>query len=480
MHSPRLFCLISTTALLASCKVGPNYTQPEVGTPSIFRFGSSKGTRSLGDLDWRSVFKDAALRSLIEETLANNLDLRVAATRVLQAQAGVVSARSQFFPTIGAGYDFTHTQVSKNLQLGNVNIPSVFDNEQHSVGISLLQYEADFWGKIRRSNEASRAKLVATQEGQRQVQSGLIAGVATAFVTLREQDLELSIASRTLVARTQSLKLITTRQKGGQSSLTDVKQAEVLVAETEAAMRVIEKQIAQLENQLSYLAGRAPGSIRRSGGLASGIVVPAPAGLPSDLLNRRPDIRVAEQSLIAATAQIGVAKAQLLPSFTLTAGAGLRSKEFGDFFNNPTRLWQIGPGVSVPVFTAGRLMAGLRISQAAREGAEAEYRKIVLQALREVSDALISRQKSAGLTTAQRSVVTARQEALNLIRQSYENGATSYLEVLYNDQQLFGAELSLARAQLQEVTASIELYRSLGGGWDRTSLPLPLAANQLH
>jgi multidrug efflux system outer membrane protein len=194
------------------------------------------------------------------------------------------------------------------------------------------------------------------------------------------------------------------------------------------------------------------------------------------LLNRRPDIRVAEQSLIAATAQIGVSKAQLLPSFTLTAGAGLRSKQFGDLFNNPTRIWQIGPGVSVPVFTAGRLMAGLRSSQAAREGAEAEYRKTVLQALREVSDALISRQKSTGLTTAQRSVVTARQEALSLIRQSYENGATSYLEVLYNDQQLFGAELSLARAQLQEVTASIELYRALGGGWDRASVPPPFAA----
>jgi multidrug efflux system outer membrane protein len=304
------------------------------------------------------------------------------------------------------------------------------------------------------------------------VQVGLIAGIATAYVTLCEQDHELGIARRTLAARTTSLGLITQRQKGGQSPLTDVRQAEVLIAEANAAMRTIEKQIAKLEHQISYLAGRPPGAIRRTRSFDSiQIVSTVPAGLPSDLLQRRPDLRAAEQLLIAATANIGVAQARLLPSFTLTASAGLRSREFSGLFDNPTRIWQLGPAVNVPIFTGGRLMAAIRGSKAARDEAEANYRKTVLQSLREVSDALISRQKSAGVRAAQSQVVQARQSALGLIRERYDNGASAYLEVLYNDQELFAAELSQARARLDEIAATIELYRSLGGGWDKSSIP---------
>lgn len=481
MIRPRIHPVLAALAalLLAGCKIGPNYSRPELGAPSRFRFGSSKAG-GFGDLDWRSVYKDPALRRLIEEALANNLDLKAAAARVLQAQANLAIARSRFFPAIGASYDYSRTEVTPDFNLSNLSagldfstaLSGGFDIEQHNLGVSLLQYEVDFWGKIRRASEAARARLLATEEARRMVQVGLIASIATAYIALREQDHELDISRRTLDARKKSLDLIDTRQKGGQSPLTDVKQAEVLVAEAEAAMRLIERRIAELENLLSYLAGRAPGSIRRGHPFSeSSAIAAAPAGLPSDLINRRPDIRAAEQALVAATADIGVAQAQLLPSFTLTAGAGLRSGEFTKVFEDPIKLWQMGPAVSVPVFTGGRLLAGIRGSKAARDEAEAAYRKAVLQSLREVSDALIARQKNAALREAQGRVVKARQEALDLIRERYDNGATSYLEVLYNDQELFGAELNYARARLEELNATIELYRALGGGWDKSSAP---------
>jgi multidrug efflux system outer membrane protein len=462
MSRSRFYLFILTAALLTGCKVGPNYSRPDLAEPSVFRFGGKKSTRSLGDLEWRSVFQDSALRALIDEALANNLDLQAASARVLQAQANLAAVRSQFLPTIGAGYNYNRSDLT--------NFTNATQN--HSIGITLLDYEADFWGKIRRSSEAARAQVLATEDGRRMVQVGLIAGIATAYVTLCEQDHELGIARRTLAARTTSLGLITQRQKGGQSPLTDVRQAEVLIAEANAAMRTIEKQIAKLEHQISYLAGRPPGAIRRTRSFDSiQIVSTVPAGLPSDLLQRRPDLRAAEQLLIAATANIGVAQARLLPSFTLTASAGLRSRDFSGLFDNPTRIWQLGPAVNVPIFTGGRLMAAIRGSKAARDEAEANYRKTVLQSLREVSDALISRQKSAGVRAAQSQVVQARQSALGLIRERYDNGASAYLEVLYNDQELFAAELSQARARLDEIAATIELYRSLGGGWDKSSIP---------
>jgi multidrug efflux system outer membrane protein len=462
MSRSRFYLFILTAALLTGCKVGPNYSRPDLAEPSVFRFGGKKSTRSLGDHEWRSVFQDSALRALIDEALANNLDLQAASARVLQAQANLAAVRSQFLPTIGAGYNYNRSDLT--------NFTNATQN--HSIGITLLDYEADFWGKIRRSSEAARAQVLATEDGRRMVQVGLIAGIATAYVTLCEQDHELGIARRTLAARTTSLGLITQRQKGGQSPLTDVRQAEVLIAEANAAMRTIEKQIAKLEHQISYLAGRPPGAIRRTRSFDSiQIVSTVPAGLPSDLLQRRPDLRAAEQLLIAATANIGVAQARLLSSFILTASAGLRSREFSGLFDNPTRIWQLGPAVNVPIFTGGRLMAAIRGSKAARDEAEANYRKTVLQSLREVSDALISRQKSAGVRAAQSQVVQARQSALGLIRERYDNGASAYLEVLYNDQELFAAELSQARARLDEIAATIELYRSLGGGWDKSSIP---------
>ncbi len=452
---------------LAACKVGPGYVRPEVGGSGGFRFGGS-GAESIGELEWRTVYRDPALRELIEAGLAANPDIEAAAARVMQAQANLDVVRSQFYPALGASYNYSRSQTNGLTLPGPLELPIDLDVRQNVVGISLLQYEVDFWGRIRRATESARAKLLATAEAKRMVEVGLVATVAGTYVALREQDHELEIAKRTKETRVRSLKLISIRQEGGQSSLTEVRQAEVLVAEVDAAISRIERQIAQLENQLSVLAGRVPGAVRRGTAFTgTNLLASVPAGLRSDLLNRRPDIRGAEQALISATAEIGVAEARLLPAFTLTAGAGLKSREFSDLLSDPLRVWQIGPAVNVPVFAGGRLRAGVRGSQAVRDEAEATYRKSVLTAMREVSDSLVARTKNAELVAATERVVVARKDASNLIWQRYDNGVSSYLEVLYNDQELFDAELSNARARLDELNAVIQLYRALGGGWER-------------
>jgi len=472
MNSISLKAGLVSLLLLPSCMLGPDYSRPSTGANSFFRFGGSSGSssRTFGDLDWRSVFRDPALRSLIEEGLANNQDRRAAAARVIQAQANLTSVRSRLVPTIGVGYSGEVGGVTNK-----INPVLSGDYESHGAALTMFDYEVDFWGKIRRSSEAAKAQLLASEEGERLVQQGLVAGIATAYLTLREQDEELAISKRTLKARQESQSLISAREKGGQSALPDVKQADVLVAEADAAIQQIEKQIAQLENQLSALCGRAPGSIRRGRSIAEqGLVVSAPAGLQSGLLARRPDVRLAEQQLVSANARIGVAQAELLPRISLTASAGVSSNDFAELVNDPNRYWKIGPAVSLPLFTGGRLKAGVIGSQAARDEAEANYRSSVIQAMREVSDSLVACRKNAGVREATGRVVEARKTALDLIRETFVNGATSYLDVLYNDQQLFGAELKHSRARLDEVTAVVDLYRALGGGWDKSSVPAPI------
>ena len=472
MNSHLLKASLSSVLLLSSCMLGPNYSRPDTAANSFFRFGNSSGSgdKTFGDLDWRSVYRDSALRDLIEEGLANNQDRKAAAARVIQAQANLTAVRSRLVPTVGVGYGGEVGDITNK-----VNPALSGDYESHGAALTMFEYEVDFWGKIRRSNEAAKAQLLASEEGERLVQQGLIAGIATAYLTLREQDEELAISQRTLKARQESLSLISAREKGGQSALPDVKQADVLVAEADAAIQQIEKQIAQLENLLSALCGRAPSAIRRGRAIMDqGIVVSAPAGLQAGLLARRPDVRLAEQQLVAANARIGVAQAELLPRISLTASAGVSSNDFADLVKNPNRYWKLGPTVSLPLFTGGRLRAGIVGSQAARDEAEANYRSSVLSAMREVSDSLIACSKNVGVRDATGRVVDARKIALDLIEETFVNGAASYLEVLYNDQQLFGAELKNSRARLDVLLAVVDLYRALGGGWDKSSVPAPI------
>jgi multidrug efflux system outer membrane protein len=327
-------------------------------------------------------------------------------------------------------------------------------------------YEVDLWGKIRRANEAARAQLLASRDAQQTVRQTLVAEVATAYLDLLALDYDLEIAQRTYAARTNSLTLTVSREEGGVSAMQDVAQAKILVYGAEASIVDIQRQREQQENALCILLARNPGSIQRGEGFAAQQVrAEVPAGLPSSLLERRPDIRFVEQQLVAANADIGQAKAAFYPQLTLTGLYGYQTVALSDLFNSPARAWQFGPAVTVPLFTGGRLRANLKISQAQFQETLALYQRSVQNAFREVSDGLIAYHRTREFVVRQEERTRANREATELANVRYEGGVTSYLEVLYNEQELFTAELNLAQARLNELLSVVQLYLALGGGW---------------
>lgn len=457
-------------ALLAGCAVGPNYERPALFPPAEYRTAASAtnapaGTNSFADLGWWETFRDPQLTGYVAEALTNNWDIKIAAARVLQAEAALQVARSQFMPNVSAGADLVTTRASQN---GPGSIPSGVNPQQNygDVFAGMSAYEVDLWGKIRRANEAARARYLATEEAQRTVRQTLVAQVATAYLALLELDYELEIAQRTYAVRTNSLALTTAREEGGVAAMQDVAQAKILVYGAEASIVDIQRQREQQENLLCILLGRDPGSIQRGQGFARQPVhAEVPAGLPSSLLERRPDIRFAEELLIAANANIGQAKAAFYPQLTLTGFYGFQSVAFSDLFTSASRTWQFGPAVTLPLFTGGRLRANLKITQAQYEEALATYQQTVQNAFREVSDSLIAYQRTREFTARQELRTQANREATELANIRYDGGVTSYLEVLYNEQELFTAELNLAQARLSELLSVVQLYRALGGGW---------------
>jgi multidrug efflux system outer membrane protein len=459
-----------TVALLAGCSVGPKYQRPVVDAPAAFKTAASDtntpaGTNTFADLGWWAVFQDAQLTAYIGDALTNNWDIKIIAARVLQSQAALQAARSQFFPSVGVGADWNTTRTSQN---GASGVPAG-SNPQRDYGdvyASMASYEVDLWGKIRSANAAARARYLATQDAQRIVRQTLVAQVATAYLALLELDYELEIAQRTLEIRKNSLVLTEAREKGGVSAMQDVAQAKILVYGAEASIVDIQRQREQQENALCILLGRNPGPIQRGEGFVrQQLRAEVPAGLPSSLLERRPDIRFAEEELVAANANIGQAKAAFFPQLTLTGFYGFQSVAASDLFTSASRAWQFGPAVTLPLFTGGRLRANLKITQAQYEGAVAGYQKTVQNAFLEVSDGLIAYQRDKEFTARQEELTRANREAANLANVRYDGGVTSYLEVLYNEQQLFAAELTLARARLNELLSVVQLYRALGGGW---------------
>lgn len=457
-------------AALAGCAVGPNYQRPAVDAPAAYRTAASDtnaaaGTNSFADLGWWQVFQDPQLTAYIGEALTNNWDVQIAAARVLQAESALRIARSQFMPTVGAGADWATTRASEN---GPSGVPSGVNPQQEygSVYGTMAAYEVDLWGKIRRANEAARARYLATQEAQRTVRQTLVAQVATAYLDLLELDYELEIAQRTYGVRTNSLALTAAREEGGVAAMQDVAQAKILVYGAEASIVDIQRRREQQENALCILLGRNPGSIQRGEGFTTKQVRPeVPAGLPSSLLEHRPDLQFAEQQLVAANADIGQAKAAFYPQLTLTGFYGYQSVALSDLFTSASRTWQFGPAIAMPLFTGGRLRANLKITQAQYEEALATYQKTVQNAFREVSDSLIAFQRTREFRARQEELTQANRDATELANIRYDGGVTSYLEVLYNEQELFTAELNLAQARLDELLSVVSLYRSLGGGW---------------
>jgi multidrug efflux system outer membrane protein len=454
--------------LLYGCAVGPDYKRPSVEVPGVYRTAASatndlSGAESIGNLGWWQVIREPQLQAYIAEALTNSWDIQIAAARVLQAEASARVTRSQFMPTVGAGADWTTARSSQNGVAGN--LPDPQQNVANVYG-AMAGYELDLWGRVRRANEAARAQLLATEAAQQTVRQTLVAEVATSYLTLLELDHELEIAQNTYVVRTNSLSLTQAREQGGVASMQDVYQAQILVATAEAAIADTHRRIEQQENQLSILLGRNPGSpVRGAGFLTHNLDLLVPPGLPSDLLDRRPDIRSAEQLLVAANADVGQAKAAFFPKVTLTGFYGYQSVALSDLFSSASRTWQFGPAVSMPLFTGGALRGNLRLAEARFQEAVAQYQKTVQNSFREVSDGLIAYQRSREFRTRQEANTEAHRNATSLANVRYEGGVTSYLEVLYNEQELFTAELSLAGARLNELLSAIYLYRSLGGGW---------------
>lgn len=461
---------LATVALalwLTGCLIGPNYKRPETGPPVQFRFASDALEQaSLADLEWFELFQDDALRELIQTALIQNYDLEIAAARVLQARAQVGIVRSEIFPTISGGGSGRTTRVAQNATTGlppGVNPVVTFGT------LSLdMTWEVDVWGRIRRLTESARAELLSSADTQRAVLITVIASVATSYFQLRALDLQLQISHRTIEARERGLKLTRTQRDLGSGTGLDVAQAEDLLFTARATIRDIERQIAQTEDALSLLLGRNPGDIIRGRTLdeATQSLPPViPAGLPSALLERRPDVRAAEQNLVAANATIGAAKAQYFPQISLTGLLGVQSDTFREFFKKSSLVYNLGGTAAVPIFTAGRISSEVNLTEGQTQEALSTYQKTVRTAFTEVSDSLIEFAKRREQRVEQEALVAARQRSVNLSQLRYRGGLDSYLQVLDAETRLFAGQLDLADLKRDELNAIVRLYRALGGGW---------------
>ena len=447
---------------LIGCGVGPEYKRPSTPVPGTYRGAESQtAAPSLGDEKWWTVFDDPQLQLLIREALAQNYTVRIAATHVLQAQAALGITRADQFPIVTAGVG------AFNERYARTRVTPEFETSPIQANLSLA-WELDFWGKLRRATEAARANLLATEWGQRAVISSLVSNVATAYFQLLELDAEMEISRHSLDSRKESLRLVEIRAKGGNTSMMDVRQSEQLVYTAAAAIPDLERRTEQQENLLSILLGKNPGSIPRGKPLVEHVVPPnVPAGLPSELLARRPDIQSAEQQLIAANARIGVARAAYFPQITLTATGGYQSTAFTDLFTGPAGLWSFGGQLLQPIFTAGKIRSNVRLTEALQQEAVLNYQQSIQQAFREVADSLIAYVKDQEFRAQQELLMNSAQDATRLAYSRYRGGVSSYLEVLDSDTRYFDARIGLAQASLNERLALVQLYNALGGGWQQ-------------
>jgi outer membrane protein, multidrug efflux system len=447
-----------------ACTLGPDYKRPAVTMPSAYRGASSNEGRapaaaSFGHEKWWDAFQDEALRNLIQTALEQNFDVRLAAARVLQARAQLGVARADQLPSLAASASIVH-------QRGPAGGGPVVEATV-TQGTLSLAWELDFWGKFRRATESARASLLAQEWARRQVIASLVSDVASAYFQLRELDLELEISRQTLASRRGSLELTQLLADRGATSKLDVRQAEQLVFAAAASIPDLEGRIEQQENLISSLLGKNPQAVARGRELVDQPhALEVPAGLPSSLLERRPDIRQAEQLLVAANAQVGVAKAEFFPRISLTAAGGFLSSALNGLFSGPDGTWSFGGSVAQPVFQGGRIRNRLAFAEARTEEATLNYQQTVQQAFREVADALVGYRKSQEFRTQQEQLTRSAEDAAQLSSMRYKGGATSYLEVLDSDTRLFSAQLTLAQAQLRELQSLVRIYRALGGGWE--------------
>jgi outer membrane protein, multidrug efflux system len=460
----KCLALLGAALVLSGCTMGPNYRRPTVAVPPTFRGLAPDGTAqtetaTLGDQKWWDIFQDEQLRTLIHTALQQNYDLRIAASRILEAKAQLGITRADQFPTVSAGAGIADVRTAQSKFL------PAFETSAGQVNLSAA-WELDFWGKFRRATEAARANLLASEWARQEVVSTLVANVAAAYFQLRALDLELEISKRTFDSRQESLRLTQILANGGATSLLDVRQAEQLVFTAGAEIPALEQQIEQQENFLSILLGQNPGDITRGETLTEQRQPSqVPSGLPSSLLERRPDIRQAEEQLVAANAEIGVARAAYFPQIVLSGSGGFQSSALTNLFSGPAGAWSFGASLAQPIFTGGRLRSGVRLAEAQQQTAALFYQQSIQGAFRSVSDALVAYRKTREFRAQQELLFQSAEDAARLSHMRYTGGATGYLEVLTNETNAFSAELGLAQARLNELLALVQLYQALGGGW---------------
>lgn len=468
--SPKTAICVLSLLLLGGCTVGPNYQRPKFTTPAQFRAPEplpAPQAASIADLKWFEIFKDEQLQALIRTALAQNYDLRDAAARVEAARASLGITRSDQFPQFGAsgGVELNRFSRDAATPLPAVLLPSQNRNFG-SASLNLLSFEVDLWGRLRRATEAARANLLSAEENRKTVITTLVSDVATAYLSMRELDYELEISNETLETRQQSLDLVKSRQSGGVATRLDMRQAEQLVDTAAQTIPVIEQQIEQTENQIHLLLGENPGKVTRGRILTAQDLPPeVPAGLPSALLERRPDIRAAEQSLIAANAEIGVARAAYFPQLSLSGFLGGQSTQLASLFTGAHTAWTVAPQLAQPIFTAGRLKSNVRLSEAEREDALVLYEKTIQTAFSEVSNSLIAHQRTRESREKQEELVVALEDRTRLAYIRYRGGVDTQLDALDADRDLFSAQLSLSQIRLSELLTVVQLYKALGGGW---------------
>jgi len=462
--------------LIAGCTVGPDYKRPALNVPSTYRQAlapdiavsspAPSSVPSIADEQWTAVFQDLALQRLIKEALANNFDLRIAAQRVLEAQAQVGIARSQQLPSINAGASYSALQIPSSLA-GTTSAGAPANSFYRGGGPSAsAAWNLDFWGLYRRQSEAARAELLASEWGQRATRTALIQSVAEAYFELRSFDAQLVITQNTIKARQDSLKLTQSLEQHGAGSLADVRQAEELLHAAQANLPELRREIAIQENTTSVFLGHNPEDIDR--GLSvedEPHPVQIPVGVPSELLERRPDVQQAEAKLVAANARIGVARAQYFPQISLTSLGGAASNQLNAIASGPTSYWYAAGSISEPIFDGGRIRSNYRLSKAQEQEMLLDYQKTVLNSLKDVSNALVSYKETREHREEENLQVKSADDAVRLARLRYSGGNTSYLEVLTTDTDLYSAQLLLAQAEQQEAASLVQVYAALGGGW---------------
>lgn len=457
----RLAALIAGSLAFTGCMVGPNYKRPAVSVPASYRGEASAAggpaSASFGAMKWSQVFHDPVLQNLIRTALERNYDVQIAAARILEAEGRLRVTRAQELPQGSANASGTRQKIYFSPAFPG------FQFSQFRLG-GTVSWLLDFWGQYRRATEAARATLLASQYNQQAVRVTLVSQVASAYFQLLELDLQLRISEDTLKSRQASLRLTQIKEQGGVSSMLDVRQAESLVETAETTITDTRRLIAQQEDALSILLGKNPGSIPRGLQLTNETLAPElPAGLPSSLLERRPDIRQAEEQLIAANAQIGVARAAYFPQIDLTASGGAESFDLAHLFS--AGVWNFAGDLTQPIFEGGALRGNLQAARAQQQESLLTYKKTIQEAFREVSDALVGYQQNRKFLAQQQALTHTLADADHIAQLQYQGGVTTYLDVLTQETQYFSAQLGSAQAKLNELNSVVGLYQALGGGW---------------